>query len=289
MLAAVLPPGPGRGNGPARADPVGIIGSVEADPVEAQTGAALRALTEVIGMAAVVGAYRYGSASDGGLRPDSDLDLLVVTSRPLERPEKQRLVDALLPISGRATRPPAWRPLELTVVAQSEVRPWRYPPRIELQYGEWLRAEFLAGAVEPDSAAHPDLAVLVTMARRSSTPLIGPPAADVLDPVPPAHLARAMVDGIPSLLADLADDTRNVLLTLARIWCTLDTGEIRSKDEAADWALARLPTEARPMLARARDLYRQGGWGTWDGAEAEAARTLADRLVEEIRRRVELA
>ena len=43
-----------------------------------------------------------------------------------------------------------------------------------------------------------------------------------------------MLDGVPSLMADLADDTRNVLLTLARIWTTVATGEIRSKDEAAD-------------------------------------------------------
>src|SRR6266540_352922 len=30
------------------------------------------------------------------------------------------------------------RPVELTIVVQSEVRPRRYPPRRELWYGEWL-------------------------------------------------------------------------------------------------------------------------------------------------------
>ena len=80
-------------------------------------------------------------------------------------------------------------------------------------------------------------------------------------------------------MADLADDTRNVLLTLARIWVTLETGEIRSKDEAADWAIPRLPDEHRPAMRRARDLYRAGGFGDpWDGG----ATKLADHLVTEI-------
>ncbi|HYI65471.1 MAG TPA: DUF4111 domain-containing protein, partial [Candidatus Limnocylindrales bacterium] len=105
-------------------------------------------------------------------------------------------------------------------------------------------------------------------------------ATEVLDPVPRAELVRAMVDGVPSLLSDLGDDTRNVLLTLARIWTTVATGEIRSKDEAADWAVSRLPEAHRSTLARARDLYRVGGYGDpWD---EEPVRALAERLVSEI-------
>ena len=86
-----------------------------------------------------------------------------------------------------------------------------------------------------------------------------------------------MTDGVPSLLADLADDTRNVLLTLARIWATTATGETLSKDEAADWGLPRLPDELQPMLARARDLYLVGGYG--DPWSPDAVRLLADHLV----------
>jgi streptomycin 3"-adenylyltransferase len=63
------------------------------------------------------------------------------------------------------------------------------------------------------------------------------------------------VAGIPGLLSDLLDDTRNVLLTFARIWTTLATGEIKSKDAAADWALAQLPPEHRPVLEHAKQLY----------------------------------
>jgi len=52
-----------------------------------------------------------------GLRPDRHLDVFVVSDRPLEAAEKARIVEGLLPVSGRETRPPAWRPVEVTVVA----------------------------------------------------------------------------------------------------------------------------------------------------------------------------
>jgi predicted nucleotidyltransferase len=253
---------------------------VSAEAVGEQSTAALGVLRRGLADADIVGVYLYGSAVAGGLRPDSDLDLFVVTDRRLALEERARIVEGLLPISGRETRPPTWRPIEVTIVAQPEVRPWRYPPRMELQYGEWLRADLLSGAIQPQPAENPDLGVLVTMVRQTGRVLVGQEATDVLDAVPRDDLVRAMVDGTPSLMSDLADDTRNVLLTLARIWITVATGEIRSKDEAAEWAISRLPEAHQPMLARARDLYRTGGYGDpWDDG---AARSLAEHLVGEI-------
>jgi predicted nucleotidyltransferase len=250
------------------------------DAVEEQSDAAVDVIRRALADAEIVGLYLYGSAVVGGLRPDSDLDLFVVTDRSLTAGEKERIVEGLLPISGRETRPPAWRPIEVTIVVQGEVRPWRYPPRMEFLYGEWLRDAFLSGAIEAEPAENPDLGVLITMVRQTGTPLIGPTATDLLDAVPRPELVRAMVDTVPSLLSELADDTRNVLLTLARIWTTVASGEIRSKDDAAEWVLSRLPEADRPTLARARDLYRTGGYGDpWDEG---AVRPLAERLVSEI-------
>jgi predicted nucleotidyltransferase len=248
--------------------------------LEAQVRAAIDVFRHSVVASEIRGVYLYGSAVEAGLKADSDLDLFLVTGRPLDAEEKQRLVDGLMPISSRDSRPPAWRPLEVTAVVQPDVSPWRYPPRMDFLYGEWLREEFLAGRIEP-ARPNPDLGVLITMVRQRGRALIGPPAAQVLDAVPAADLRRAMVDTIPSLLDDLEADTRNVLLTLARIWTTLATGEIRSKDAAADWVLRHLPDGVRPMLARARDLYRDGGYGVWP--DQVAVRELAEALVDGIR------
>ena len=230
----------------------------------------------------LVGAYLFGSAALGGLRPESDLDVLAVVSRPTADGERRRLVQRLLGISGRPTAQGRWRRLELTLVVESDVRPWRYPPRLDFQYGDWLRRDFEAGDLEPwPSRTNPDLAVLLTMVLRADAPLAGPPPGAVLDPVPRSDLARAMTDGLEPLLADLDDDTRNVVLTLARIWCTLATGEIRAKDAAADWALERLPDEHRPVLARARAAYLGAEDDRWDDLRSRL-RPHAEHVVDEI-------
>ncbi|MGI5455760.1 aminoglycoside adenylyltransferase family protein [Streptomyces sp. CA-249302] len=206
----------------------------------------------------ILGVHLHGSAVLGGLRPHSDLDLLVVLRRPTTVDERRALTRELMKVSGGGHRP-----VELIVVVQDEVRPWRYPPNCEFLYGEWLRGDYERGVV-PGPEPMPDLAPLLTMTLLGDTTLHGPAPAELLDPVPPVDLRRAIVAGVPELMADLETDTRNVLLTLARIWSTLATGRIRSKDAAADWVLERLPDEHKPVMARARAVYlgeEREGWG----------------------------
>ena len=230
----------------------------------------------------LVGAYLHGSAVLGGLRPGSDLDILAVVARPTSEEERRAIVARLLDISGRRARRGPARPVELTIVRGSEIRPWHSPPAVDLLYGEWLRDDFERGAV-PAPAPMPDLGPEIALTRQGDRALFGPPPAQVMDPVPPADLRRAIVAGVPSLLADLESDTRNVLLTFARIWFTLATGIIGSKDEAAAWALDRLPGEHRGVLNRARELYLEGADDDWS-ASMPAVHAQTDTVIAEIER-----
>jgi streptomycin 3"-adenylyltransferase len=207
----------------------------------------------------LLGIYLHGSATLGGLRPHSDIDVLAVAREPMTHAQRLELVEELLRVSGVDGR----RHVELIVVAQDDVRPWRYPPTCDFLYGDWLREDFERG-VTPGREPSPDLAPLLTMVMLADAPLQGPPPAELLDPVPHEDLRRAVVAGVPELMDELDSDTRNVLLTLARIWTTLATGAIRSKDAAAEWALDRLPAEHRPVLARARAVYLGEEEERWD-------------------------
>lgn len=233
----------------------------------------------------LVGAYLHGSAVLGQLRPRSDTDVFVVARRGLVPDERRALVEGLMDISGRRARigGPA-RPIELTIVVGSDVRPWRYPPRCDFQYGEWLRDGYERGEL-PAAEASPDLAPIISMVLLGDRPLVGPPPAEVLDPVPHDDLVRAVVHGIPGLLDDLETDTANVVLTLARIWTTVATGRLRAKDAAADWALERLPDEHRPVLERARAIYL----GEIDDEEMADLRPLIRRHAEYVIREIERA
>ena len=152
-------------------------------------------------------------------------------------------------------------------------------------YGEWLRAGLERGEI-PEPKSMPDLAPEVSLALTGNRTLFGPPAADAMDPVPPADLRRAVVAGIPTLLADLDGDERNVLLTMARILATLETGEVLPKDEAAELAAHRLSPASRELLLTAREMYVEGvsdeaagpQWATTKAAAHEAANELISEI-----------
>jgi streptomycin 3"-adenylyltransferase len=230
----------------------------------------------------LVGAYLHGSALTGGLRPSSDLDLLAVTGRPTTPGDRRALIDHLLGISGSRARSGPARSIELSIVVQADVRPWVFPPNLDFQFGDWWRPEFARGDISPWRTPNPDLAVMLASARERSEPLVGPELGDMLDPIPRADINQAMLDGIPDLLADLGSDTRNVILTLARIWYTTATGSIEPKDVAADWVLARLPEEDRAVLAHARAIYLGDEPERWDDLRM-SVRRYVEFVIEQIR------
>lgn len=98
----------------------------------------------------LVGTYLHGSAVRGGLAPASDLDVLTVTRRSLGDRQRRFLLGALLEISGLTS---TVRPVELTVVVQSEVRPWRFPCGRGLPLWRVAARGIRSGR---DSAARPD-------------------------------------------------------------------------------------------------------------------------------------
>jgi len=247
-----------------------------------QCGRVVALVRELLGEA-VVGVYLHGSAVLGGLKPTSDLDVLVVANRSMTPDERRELIGLLVPISGRGDPTGRSRSIGLEVVVLADVRPWIYPPRLELQYGDWWRDEFERGNFSPWESPNPDLALLLEVVLQADHPLFGPPPSEVLDPIPSGDLRRAMLDSIPALLSYLDGDERNVVLTFARIWTTLATGLIRSKDAAADWAIPLLPPEHRPVLALARDIYLGDAPEAW-GDLFPRVRPHVDHVIDEIRR-----
>lgn len=133
------------------------------------------------------------------------------------------------------------------------INPWQYPPHFDFQYGEWLRKSFEAGIIEPWSACEmPDLALIVTQVLLKSQTLWGSEPEQLLVHVPYHDFMKAMLHDLDRLGSELEGDTRNVLLTYARIWSTLETNAIRSKPAAADWVMNHLPKMYQPVMKRAK-------------------------------------
>ncbi|OOG24753.1 hypothetical protein B1C78_07970 [Thioalkalivibrio denitrificans] len=235
--------------------------------IPGQANEALRVVQGALGQS-VVAAHLFGSAVAGGLRAKSDIDVLVIVDRDLPEQARSRLVEDLMQVSGRVGNNEGKRPLELTIIRHSDVVPWRYPPKNQLVYGEWLREEFEDGRI-PGPSADPDLAIVLKKVRDNSIPLVGPPASVTLESVPMADVRRAMQDSLPRLIEGIHGDERNVLLTLARMWLTAAEGDIATKDVAAEWAMTRLDDGEAALLGLAMKGYLGQCEDDWAGKEAE--------------------
>lgn len=220
----------------------------------------------------VLGIHLYGSAVDGGLKPNSDIDLLVTVRDPLSEAVRRALMLDLLTVSSPMSSDGTVRPLEVTVIVHGDVIPWRYPPRRELQYGEWLRQDIQAGNIETAVVDH-DLAILLTKVRKRSVALMGPPADTFFDPIP----WEDVIKGLQATAAlwnseeDWQGDERNIILTLARIWYSATTKEIVPKDVAAAWLLQRVPEQHRSIVADAWEGYLGTNDDDWSTRNTEMA------------------
>ncbi|WP_193102171.1 AadA family aminoglycoside 3''-O-nucleotidyltransferase [Burkholderia sp. Z1] len=256
--------------------PTEIVGQVAAarSAIERHLGAMLNAI------------HLFGSALDGGLKPRSDIDLLVTVAARLDEPARRALMLDLLAASSPPGCAGGLRALEVTVVAHGEVVPWRHPARRELQFGEWQRGDLEAGIVEPALFDH-DLAIMLTKARQHSVALVGPPAAVLFEPVPACDFEAALLATVAQwdVEQDWRGDACSVVLALARIGYSAATGRIAPKDVAAAWVLERLPDAYRPVVAAARAAYLDGeaGAAILSGEPLAAFIGYARRTVESMR------
>ena len=225
------------------------------DAIRRQVDAA-SALIRQIFEGNLVAIHLYGSAVEGGLKPQSDIDLLVTIRQPLDMQQRKKLMQDLLAISAPPGVCVRYRALEVTVVLFSQIVPWRFPPAREMQFGEWLREDICAGVYEP-AHVDPDLSILLTQARRASVPLFGEPAERLFNVIPFSDIVQTFrhILDMWQKPADLEGDERNIILALARIWYSVVTGNIVAKDEAAYWLIPQLPTEHAATLQAARAEY----------------------------------
>lgn len=208
----------------------------------------------------------HGSATAGGLRPHSDVDILAIVSQPMSAAARQSLAAELMQVSGHypsdLNNPNEQRPLEVIVFLSTDLAALPYPARCEFMYGEWLRTQYEAGDM-PEPVSDPELTLILAQAQQQAKGLLGPGMDELLPVVCPADIRRAIKDAVPALMQGLQGDERNVLLTLARMWQTLATGGFVSKDEAANWAAPRLPAPQARVLLQARDAYLNGDHTDW--------------------------
>ena len=226
--------------------------------VRAQVEALLGAFRETLGDA-IVGVYLHGSLAMGCFNPQrSDLDLLVVARRGMTVEQKRRVAETLLAVSM------APRPVEMHVLRESDLRPWRHPAPFDFHYGEgtWRERfrEQLAGEgwrLWDDGAARdPDLAAHVTVTRARGVRLVGEPIEAVFPVVPGIDYYDSILQDFRWVREHSGGNSVYGVLNACRVLGFAVSGRVLSKDEGGVWAIAALPPGHRDLIAAALATYR---------------------------------
>ncbi len=134
----------------------------------------------------------------------------------------------------------------------------------------------------PQAHTDPEYTLVLAQAGQEAISLVGPTREHLLPSVPHGDVRRAIADALPALIGNLAGDERNVLLTLARMWYTLETGTFAPKDAAAEWALPLVSSETAAALALAQAAYRGAAVDDWQSHPLLAGQA-ADELAHQVR------
>ncbi|MFN7089792.1 MAG: aminoglycoside adenylyltransferase family protein [Allorhizobium sp.] len=225
--------------------------------------------------------YLHGSAVSGGLRPQSDIDLLAVVDRRMTQSERATLLSSLLKLSGRhPSTAGGLRCLEVMVFTRLDLAVGLFPARAEFIFGEWLRDAFDAGET-PMPAQNVEFTLVLAQAQQEAIALFGPDRDTLLPIIPMIDVRNAMRELLPELVGGLREDTRNVLLTLARIWHTAENGTFVNKDEAASWAIAQLSDRSALTLDHARRAYIGEVGDNWNSHQ-DGVECLAEELTSKV-------
>ena len=226
----------------------------------------------------LIGVYLHGSLALGCFNPDqSDVDLLVVTRRALPVETKRRMAELLLHCSAHP------RPIEISVLSEGDLYPWRYPTPYAFHFSEDWRDK-IGGQLSngewrkwnAERQVDDDLAVHITITRRRGICLAGRPIAEALPAVPPADYRDSIVGDFWWAKDRLQRHPVYFVLNACRVWAYLAEGLICSKDEGGEWALRARPDEFRPLVAQALDVYR----GRRDQVDVAALESFADFVSE---------
>lgn len=198
---------------------------------------------------ALVGTYLHGSAVLGGFAPArSDLDLLTVTTGPLDAPTKQQLATALSP---QALPCPAVRGLELSVVTRTTTLAPTQTPPFELHLATSnSTTRVVDGQGHPGD---PDLLLHFAVCHHHGHPLTGPPPRQVFAPIPRRWLLQSLTRELAWAQHHAAAEYQ--VLNACRAWRFTEENLLCSKLDGGQWARTRVddPTAIELAIARQQD------------------------------------
>jgi predicted nucleotidyltransferase len=204
------------------------------------------------------GVYLHGSLAFGCFNPElSDVDLLILTHRPLLLEAKHGLAEGLLARSGNP------QSVELSVLNSLQLNPWRHPAPFDFHFSEDHRERMMddldSGAWKrwnDEEKCDPDLAAHFTVTLRRGIVLSGEPISESIPSVPLKDFRDSILEDLHWARERFMDLPVYAVLNSCRGCAAIEEDLVLSKLEGADWALGKFPEQFHALISSALDAYQ---------------------------------
>jgi len=203
------------------------------------------------------GFYLHGSLAMGGFNPiRSDIDILVITSNPIDMKQKRSLARLFLDFSNNPN------PIEISILNQSQLSPWRHPCPYDFHYSEAWRKRYeedlMKGShhfIKDGCHTDPDIAAHITMTYHRGICVEGKGIKDVFQKVPDKDFLSSILGDFHDCLENIEKDPIYCSLNMIRVYWYLKEGVLSSKEEAGKWAMYSLPRELQKVIQKVMTIY----------------------------------
>lgn len=212
----------------------------------------------------VVGIYVHGSVAMHSFNPaSSDIDILVILSKPLTEEKKKNYASKMIAFSNDLH---VGKGLEMSVILEKNVKNFVYPTAYEFHFGydklEQYKAGFIDGGQnDPD----PDLAAHFVITKARGVCLYGEPIANLFPDIPKEYYLKSITQDAEWSFGNLSQGPNEgtgrippyAVLNYCRVLAFIDEGLITSKREGGEWGLKNLSIQYHPLIQAALQEYAQ--------------------------------
>lgn len=205
----------------------------------------------------MIGFYVHGSLAMGGFNPNkSDIDILVVTNKPMSIETKRELAQLFLSSSNHPF------PLEISFLTKEQLENWEHPCPFDFHYSEFWRERYEEDLVKgthkylnEEIKTDADLAAHITIMNHRGICIEGRAIDEVFPVVSRLHYISSIMGDFQECLDNIEEDPVYCTLNMLRIFYYLKDGIIVSKQEAANLGIVSLPEEISVTVQKVLNLY----------------------------------
>lgn len=186
----------------------------------------------------VVGVYLHGSMATQDHHKGSDIDIIVIVNKPLERFEEKAMIDLAMSMKELPNKG-----LEMSVVLKKYAHDFIHPCPFEVHYSLFHHDKYekdasyrCAKGVDPDLAAH------FTMIINRGRKVIGDDIETVFQGVSREDYHQAILYDLKEAIEDEHIDDY-ILLNVVRSLAYCQTADYYSKEEGAKWRCQKHPDD----------------------------------------------